>query len=134
MIFFKLELFVKIKGGRFYSTTKVYGYIKKTSIKESYLFWLGLFNSSLFWYFIQQTGYVLRGGYFTFKTNYIMPFPVPNEIPIHIVSEIEMLVENILSIKENMKNANTSFYEKQIDEYVYQLYNIDKEEVELTRK
>lgn len=65
------------KNGEFYSTTKIYGYIKKDNVKESYKFWLGLFNSRLFWFFLQNTGYILRGGYFTFKTNYINPFPVP---------------------------------------------------------
>ena len=96
-------------NGRFYSTTKVYGYIKKESIKESYFFWLGLFNSKLFWYFIQQTGYVLRGGYFTFKTNYILPFPVPKTIPIEITSSVEKLVKkhsNEFTIKRLTRFAN----------------------------
>ena len=64
-------------NGHFYSTTKIYGYIKKDSCKYSYKFLLGLLNSSLFWFFIQKTGYVLRGGYYTFKTNYVSPFPIP---------------------------------------------------------
>lgn len=63
--------------GEFYSTTKIYGYIKKSNVKEGYKFWLALFNSRLFWFYIQNTGYVLRGGYYTFKTNYVSPFPVP---------------------------------------------------------
>lgn len=59
-------------NGQFYSTTKIYGYILKSSmIQYGYNFFLGLLNSSLFWFFIQNTGYVLRGGYFTFKTNYV---------------------------------------------------------------
>ena len=62
------------ENGDFYSTTKAYGYIKKDNIHESYEFWLGLLNSQLFWFFIQNTGYVLRGGYYTFKTNYIQPY------------------------------------------------------------
>lgn len=65
------------KDGIFYSTTKIYGYIKKKDITEGYKFWMALFNSRLFWFYIQNTGYVLRGGYYTFKTNYVSPFPVP---------------------------------------------------------
>ena len=55
------------KNGHFYSTTKIYGYIKKEQCNFSYMFLLGLLNSNLFWFFIQKTGYVLRGGYYTFK-------------------------------------------------------------------
>ena len=65
------------RNGHFYHTTKVYGYIKKPESQYSYKFLLGLLNSRLFWFFIQNTGYVLRGGYYTFKTNYVTPFPIP---------------------------------------------------------
>ena len=116
-------------NGRFYSTTKVYGYIKKESIKESYFFWLGLFNSKLFWYFIQQTGYVLRGGYFTFKTNYILPFPVPKTIPIEITSSVEKLVKKILEKKKTSPQNNTYKEEKGIDKFIYKLYNLEADEI-----
>lgn len=82
--------------GEFYSTTKIYGYIKKENIKESYKFWLGLFNSRLFWFYLQNTGYVLRGGYFTFKTNYINPFPVPAEINPDIDDMVSSLVDMLI--------------------------------------
>ena len=35
-------------NGEFYSTTKIYGCIKKQDVKEPYHFWLALFNSQLF--------------------------------------------------------------------------------------
>lgn len=107
------------KNGRFYSTTKVYGYIKKDNVQESYLFWLGLFNSKLFWYFIQQTGYVLRGGYFTFKTNYILPFPIPKTFPKEIVSSVEKLVKKILENKETSSLNKTLNEENEIDILIY---------------
>ncbi|MCJ0743465.1 Eco57I restriction-modification methylase domain-containing protein [Pedobacter montanisoli] len=117
------------KNGRFYSTTKVYGYIKKDGVKESYLFWLGLFNSKLFWYFIQQTGYVLRGGYFTFKTNYILPFPVPKIIPTETISAVEELVKKILKKKENSYRKNILNEEKEIDNFIYKLYDLKTDEI-----
>ena len=43
--------------GRYYSTTKVYGYVKKKNIPISYPFLLGILNSAVFWFFIQNTGY-----------------------------------------------------------------------------
>lgn len=82
------------KKGEFYSTTKIYGYIKKDDVKESYKFWMALLNSRLFWFFLQNTGYVLRGGYFTFKTNYINPFPVPAEIP----SDVDAIISNLVDM------------------------------------
>ncbi len=91
--------------GVFYSTTKIYGYIKKESVKESYKFWLGLFNSRLFWFYLQNTGYVLRGGYFTFKTNYINPFPVPAELP-SIVDDIMSNFVDMLIFLYDDRNPN----------------------------
>ncbi len=90
------------KNGEFYSTTKIYGYIKQKSIKESYKFWMALFNSRLFWFFIQNTGYVLRGGYYTFKTDYINPFPVPSfEITSKVQDFVGQLVDFILYLKND---------------------------------
>ena len=80
------------KDGVFYSTTKIYGYIKKEDIIEGYKFWMALFNSRLFWFYIQNTGYVLRGGYYTFKTNYVSPFPVPE---LQQTSKGEEIVEKL---------------------------------------
>ena len=107
----------------------MYGYIKKDTVKESYLFWLGLFNSKLFWYFIQQTGYVLRGGYFTFKTNYILPFPVPEMLPIKIISTVEELVKKTLEKKEISHQNNTFNEEKEIDKLIYRLYDLTPNEI-----
>ena len=109
-------------NGKFYSTTKIYGYIKKHDIKESYMFWLGLFNSSLCWFYMQNTGYVLRGGYFTFKTDYINPFPVPMDIPTSIESKVVELVDKILDEKKLANNSKTTSLEQQIDLLVYKLY------------
>ncbi|MCF8371666.1 MAG: N-6 DNA methylase [Bacteroidales bacterium] len=61
----------------FYHNTQVYTLEKKSSIKEDYKFWMAILNSSLFWFFLQSTGAVLRGGYFRFKTKYLEPFPLP---------------------------------------------------------
>lgn len=117
------------ENGQYYSTTKVYGYLKKSEVKESYFFWLGLFNSQLFWYFIQQTGYVLRGGYFTFKTNYILPFPIPKTLPVEIVNEIEKLVKDILLKKNSLEKNETLTQEKMINDFIYQLYDLSVEDI-----
>ena len=120
------------KNGEFYSTTKIYGYIKKKSIKESYKFWMALFNSRLFWFFIQNTGYVLRGGYYTFKTDYVNPFPVPQEVSNDAENAITILVDYIITIKSLSndvmvdeyveKDAIIRQFENIIDALLYELY------------
>ena len=117
--------------GEFYSTTKIYGYIKKPNIKEGYKFWLALLNSKVFWFYLQNTGYVLRGGYFTFKTNYINPFPVPESIPLKAEKNIEELVDKIISLKSANPNADISEYENSIDRIVYELYSLNENEIKV---
>lgn len=120
------------KEGVFYSTTKIYGYIKKKGITEGYKFWMALFNSRLFWFYIQNTGYVLRGGYYTFKTNYVSPFPVPG---LQQTSKGEKIVEKLtdfLLYLYDKNNADILTYtsnrrlsthiEEIIDMIFYELY------------
>ena len=111
--------------GRYYSTTKVYGYVKKKDIPISYPFLLGILNSVVFWFFIQNTGYVLRGGYYTFKTNYVAPFPFPDfeSLPVELVSRIEALVEELL--KDKRTGTETAHIQRKIDELVCRLYDVD---------
>ena len=115
--------------GEFYSTTKVYGYIKKSNIVEGYKFWMALFNSRLFWFFIQNTGYVLRGGYYTFKTDYVNPFPVPKDIPQKIEEAIVRVVDDILMQKKDNPQVDTKSLEREIDFLVYKLYGLTYDEV-----
>ena len=75
--------------GKFYQTTTIYGYIKKSEISESYKFWMALLNSRLCWWFLTNTGTTLANGFFRFKPDYIKPFPVPE---FKLTSKGEMLV------------------------------------------
>src|ERR1035437_8703444 len=116
-------------------TTKVYSFVFKTNQQEDLKYWLGLLNSKVLWYFLSNTGYVLRGGYFTFKTNYLTPFPIKridfkdkSEKNIH--DQIVSLVNNILNEKKVDAKANTKDMELQIDGLVYKLYNLSEEEIE----
>jgi hypothetical protein len=59
-----------------YHKTKVYGVkTDDACVDEKYL--LPIINTDVLWYFLKNTGYALRGGYFTFKTDYLSPFSVP---------------------------------------------------------
>ncbi|MDP2966509.1 MAG: Eco57I restriction-modification methylase domain-containing protein [Pelolinea sp.] len=126
-----------------YHTTKVYSFIFKDSIKENYLYYLGILNSKILWFFIKTTGYTLRGGYFTFKTEYLRPFPIrtinfsnPEEKSQH--DRIVLLAKRMLLLhkqhsrtpqeKENLKREIDTT-DQQIDQLVYQLYGLSKEEI-----
>jgi len=61
----------------YYHNTQVYSLVKNENFDGDYLFWLAIMNSSLFWFYLKQTGAVLRGGYFRFKTKFLEPFPLP---------------------------------------------------------
>lgn len=117
-------------NGRYYSTTKVYGYVKKEGLPISYEFLLGLLNSCLFWFYIQKTGYVLRGGYYTFKTNYVTPFPFPNYSNLHadIVYSVESLVKEIINHKK-MGGTETTRIQTELDKQICKLYDVDYNEV-----
>jgi hypothetical protein len=122
-------------NGQYYSTTKVYGYIKNKKFKYSYLFLMGLLNSTTFWFFIKNTGYVLRGGYYTFKTNYIYPFPIPEyeTIRSELILNIETNVKNILE-KKHKKNNDILKEIENIDELIYKVYDFDKFDIQTIKE
>ena len=112
--------------GLFYHTTKVYGYIKKAEAAYSYYFLLGLLNSNLFWFFIKATGYVLRGGYYAFKTNYIMPFPIPHreDIKDSDYSTIEDATKYILERGKTLTPSQRTKILAKINEAVCRIYEV----------
>jgi hypothetical protein len=87
-----------------YHNTKVYYMVKKESIKEDYKYLLGILNSSLLWFYLKSTGYVLRGGYFTFKTKFLEPFPLPKLENLNqqnpIIEKVEKNILNTKSVSE----------------------------------
>ena len=95
--------------GIFYHNTKVYSFIKKDSVKEAYKFFLPILNSSLMWFFIKNTGYELRGGYFTFKTNYLNPFPLPK---LENITDQQIFIEKadlMLSLNKQLQEKKNKF-------------------------
>ncbi len=87
------------------------------------MFFLGLINSKAFNYYCDYFSY----------TNHITVSGI-KQVPIPITSTeqqntISCIVEQILHAKKKDVNANTSALEHQIDEFVYQLYNLPPEEI-----
>ena len=121
-----------------YHNTKCYSFIFKEGTKESPYFYLALLNSRLFWFFLTGTGYILRGGYFVFKTNYLMPFPIPSELSRADQRPLITLVNRILAITKSedylqnpQKQAKVKSLEAEIDQLVYKLYDLTPEEIKI---
>jgi hypothetical protein len=129
-----------------YHNTMVYSFLPSSSRLERIEYWLGLLNSKLLWWFLANTGSVLRGGYFRFKTNYLNAFPLHSinfldsyEKKIHdkIVEMVEYILEKN---KEKMKSKNEreknltknqiDEIDKKIDQMVYELYELNDDEIE----
>ncbi len=114
-----------------YHTTKVYSFILNPETKKSSRFYLGLLNSQILWFFLSCTGYVLRGGYRTFKTEYLKPFPVAQSAP-RQERLVETLVDYVLYLRaldkpNNIDRASnlrvmTAYFEQLIDALVYEMY------------
>jgi adenine-specific DNA-methyltransferase len=122
-----------------YHNSQVYSFILPNT-EESELYWLGLLNSQLMWWFLTNTGTVLRGGYFRFKTNYLKPFPIKTidfssrfEREAH--DSIVTLVQELISLnsqksKKVDQNKNVlSTLESEIDSLVFQLYGLTSNEI-----
>jgi hypothetical protein len=87
---------------------------------------LGLLNSNLLWWFIQQTAATKQGGFYEFKPMYV------SQIPIRLAADrkpIEDLVECILAARRADPAADVSALEREIDQLVYRLYGLTAEEI-----
>ena len=133
-----------------YHNTKVYSLMPSKEINENILYWLGILNSKILWWYIKNTGYVLRGGYYKFKTNYLMPFPI-HFIDFSIKNEFEkynkvvLLVEQILDFHKKLTDGRDprmreqlqrriDSTDNQIDRLVYDLYGLTDKEIGLWRR
>jgi hypothetical protein len=112
-----------------------------------YKYWLGLLNSKLLWWFLTNTGYVLRGGYYVFKTNYLNPFPI-HDIDFSDSTDkarhdqIVKLVHLMLDLNKQLTTTKTpqsatviqrqiESADRQIDQLVYELYGLTEEEIKI---
>ena len=116
-------------NGQFYSTTTIYGYIKKKNCQISYETLLAIMNSSLCWWFLKNTGTVLANGYFRYKPTYLKPFPLP-VISLKKDTEIKDLVKKIQQENDIMVRK---IFEEEIDQKIYNLYNLTVEDINIVQ-
>lgn len=61
-----------------YHNTKCYTILFNEVFEKYSQAYLTILNSRVLWYYLSQTGYTLRGGFFCFKTKYLEPFHLPD--------------------------------------------------------
>ena len=95
-------------------------------ISTDNLYLLGVLNSKLADYYIKQLGVTRNGGYFEYKPMFVEQLPIP-KVSEDKQTEISQLVSQILKLKEN--NGDTTNLETQIDNIVFDIYQLTPEEV-----
>jgi len=99
---------------------------KKISLK----YILAILNSKLMHFYFSQIGVMTAGGAYTLKKATIERFPLV-EVSDKEQEPFIFLVEEILKIKENNSNKETINLENEIDNLVYQIYELTDEEIEI---
>jgi type I restriction-modification system DNA methylase subunit len=95
----------------FYHGTKCYTFVKNKTFKESYKFYLAILNSSLMWFYLKNTGYELRGGFFAFKTAYLEPFPLPKLTNLKQQEQFIEKADLMLSLNKNLQETKQNFHD-----------------------
>ncbi|EET13994.1 MULTISPECIES: Eco57I restriction-modification methylase domain-containing protein [Bacteroidaceae] len=114
-------------NGQYYSTTTIYGYIKKEDISISYETLLAIMNSRLCWWFLKNTGTVLANGYYRYKPAYLKPMPIPN-VSIETDSAIRTMIKNLLVLKDEKEKKIVA---DKIEQEVFSLYGLNKDEISI---
>jgi len=98
------------------------------NIREEPEYVLGILNSRLIsWWFVHKFGKMQRETFPQFKVNELADFPFPKNGEKHR-DQIAKLAASILAARKRSPQANTTKLEKDIDQLVYELYDLTKEE------
>ncbi|MCZ2487894.1 class I SAM-dependent DNA methyltransferase [Aquirufa antheringensis] len=105
-------------------------YLNKTTfmIPSNDLALLAILNSRLVRFYLDSIVSKVRGGYFSMSKSYVETIPIiyPNN-----PAPFNERVKNIIELKKENPQANTTDFENQIDQLVYQLYDLTEEEVQI---
>jgi hypothetical protein len=97
-----------LDSGQHFHNTKCYSLVKDPQSPFHYKYLIAVLNSSVMWYYLKSTGYVLRGGFFTFKTKFLEPFPIPSASKEQEAPLVE-LVDTMLERNAALYDAHSSF-------------------------
>jgi type II restriction/modification system DNA methylase subunit YeeA len=108
-------------------------YLNKTSfmMPSNDLALLAILNSTLVKFYLNAIVSKVRGGYFSMSKTYVETVPIV--YPKHTFPFIEK-VNKIIEIKKENPLADTVDLENQIDQLVYQLYELTEEEIKIVVK
>lgn len=91
---------------------------------------LGVLNSSLTFFLFKAVLPKLRGDFYEPSYLYFKDFPILNDDS----GQIESKINQILSLKKENPEADTSKLEAEIDQMVYELYGLTKEEIKIVEE
>ncbi|HPX59115.1 MAG TPA: TaqI-like C-terminal specificity domain-containing protein, partial [Bacteroidales bacterium] len=106
-----------------YSVNTVYNISSDSKALLAYL------NSKVFHFYYLTISNSIRGGYLRFFTDYMNNCPIPKDLSI-----LEELSIKIIDAKKQNPSADTSALESQIDQLVYQLYDLTEEEIKIVEE
>ena len=104
-------------------------YIAKPKTDCNLLFYLGIINSKLLYWYFQNINNEFDSLFPKIKVKEFNSLPLPKQDMNNI--EISNLVENILNAKEDNQQSDTSTLESEIDQLVYQLYGLTDDEIKI---
>ncbi|GKS56550.1 hypothetical protein YTPLAS18_00770 [Nitrospira sp.] len=91
---------------------------------------LGVLNSKVAFWFLCQISNTIRGGFVRFIRQYVEQIPIPDASP-EKQQAVECLVDRILAAKQEGVEADVSALEQEIDQMVYALYGLTREEIQI---
>jgi hypothetical protein len=93
----------------------------------------GFLNSSTSQWYIRNLSSNLGQSGMSLTKDSVQEIPLPSisKSDEHIVKQIESIVDKIFEAKKQNPDAETSPWEREIDELVYRLYDLTKEEVRI---
>jgi hypothetical protein len=96
-------------------------------------FILAILNSNLSYFYLRVIASTLGEKSLRWKKVFIEKIPLPYITPSNelLVKRIEDLVDKILAAKKENPQADTSEWEREIDEIVYKLYDLTNEEIKI---
>jgi hypothetical protein len=122
-----------------FAFTSGYGITLRPGAKESPRFLLSLCNSSLLDWYWKKISTPLRGGFYRYFTQFVARFPIrpidfkePSERAEH--NALVKLAERIEVAKKGDPGADISAFESEIDERVYRLYGLTKDEIKIVEE
>ena len=92
---------------------------------------LGLLNSNTLFWFYNKISTQIRGGFVRFIAQYVSQIPIPDKT--RHAKPIEGLVRQILELKAGDPAADVTGLEREIDDCVYKLYGLTREEIGIVK-